>query len=364
MATYAFAGPDRIVCTYAQAGLGRLAVLDLETRDAAPARTAVHRVRLGARRRRPRACSRAARPIIPPASSRSISRSGEHRVLKKSTDILDRAGPAHRRLPHDGRGPSNFRPPAARRRSACSIRRTIRTTRRPQARSRRSLVKCHGGPTAAASSTLNLCDQYWTSRGIAVLDVNYGGSTGFGRAYRERLNGNWGIVDVDDCVNGAKFLAAAGPGRRQARRHHRRQRRRLHHARGARVPRLLPGRREPLRRQRPRGARARHPQVRVALSRLADRALSAGGGALSRALAALPRRAAVEAGDLLPGRRGRGRAAEPDRGDGRGAAPQGQRRSAISCSPASSTASARPTTSSAPRRRARISMRSRCSRSG
>jgi dipeptidyl aminopeptidase/acylaminoacyl peptidase len=72
------------------------------------------------------------------------------------------------------------------------------------------LVKCHGGPTSAASSTLDLPIQYWTSRGIAVLDLNYGGSTGFGREYRERLNGNWGIVDVDDSVNGARFLAEEG----------------------------------------------------------------------------------------------------------------------------------------------------------
>jgi dipeptidyl aminopeptidase/acylaminoacyl peptidase len=72
------------------------------------------------------------------------------------------------------------------------------------------LVKCHGGPTSAASSTLNLGIQYWTSRGISVLDVNYGGSTGFGRGYRERLDSNWGIVDVNDCVNGARFLAEQG----------------------------------------------------------------------------------------------------------------------------------------------------------
>jgi dipeptidyl aminopeptidase/acylaminoacyl peptidase len=71
-------------------------------------------------------------------------------------------------------------------------------------------VKCHGGPTSAASSTLDLRIQYWTSRGIAVLDVNYGGSTGYGREYRERLDANWGIVDIDDCVNGARFLAAQG----------------------------------------------------------------------------------------------------------------------------------------------------------
>lgn len=72
------------------------------------------------------------------------------------------------------------------------------------------LVKIHGGPTAATSATFNPGIQYWTSRGIAILDVNYGGSTGYGRAYRERLKDNWGIVDVDDCVNGAKYLVARG----------------------------------------------------------------------------------------------------------------------------------------------------------
>lgn len=72
------------------------------------------------------------------------------------------------------------------------------------------LVKSHGGPTAATSATFNPGIQYWTSRGIAILDVNYGGSTGYGRAYRDRLKGQWGVVDVDDCVNGAKYLAAQG----------------------------------------------------------------------------------------------------------------------------------------------------------
>ncbi len=72
------------------------------------------------------------------------------------------------------------------------------------------LVFIHGGPTAAASSSLSLKLQYWTSRGFAVLDVNYGGSTGYGRAYRERLNGQWGVVDVDDCVHGARYLVECG----------------------------------------------------------------------------------------------------------------------------------------------------------
>ena len=72
------------------------------------------------------------------------------------------------------------------------------------------LVKSHGGPTGAASIALDLGIQFWTSRGIGVLDVNYGGSTGYGREYRERLNGMWGIVDVDDCCNAALHLVSRG----------------------------------------------------------------------------------------------------------------------------------------------------------
>ena len=72
------------------------------------------------------------------------------------------------------------------------------------------IVVSHGGPTGATSTAFDLEIQYLTSRGIAVLDVNYGGSTGYGRAYRQRLNGQWGTVDVDDCVNGVRYLVARG----------------------------------------------------------------------------------------------------------------------------------------------------------
>ena len=72
------------------------------------------------------------------------------------------------------------------------------------------MVISHGGPTGATSTGLRYAIQYWTSRGFAVLDVNYGGSTGYGRAYRMRLNDNWGIVDVDDCCNGVRWLAKQG----------------------------------------------------------------------------------------------------------------------------------------------------------
>ena len=72
------------------------------------------------------------------------------------------------------------------------------------------LVKIHGGPTSYVSTTFRIDIQYWTSRGFAVADVAYGGSTGFGREFRERLNGNWGIVDVEDCCNCAEYLASEG----------------------------------------------------------------------------------------------------------------------------------------------------------
>jgi len=72
------------------------------------------------------------------------------------------------------------------------------------------LVTTHGGPTSSTTADLSWRVQFYTSRGWAVADVNYGGSTGFGRAYRERLNGNWGKVDVEDCVACVRYLVAEG----------------------------------------------------------------------------------------------------------------------------------------------------------
>ncbi len=72
------------------------------------------------------------------------------------------------------------------------------------------LVLIHGGPTAATAAQFRLTTQYWTSRGFGVCDVNYGGSTGYGREYRNRLRDSWGVVDVDDAANAAKYLAQQG----------------------------------------------------------------------------------------------------------------------------------------------------------
>ncbi|MEB3334905.1 MAG: prolyl oligopeptidase family serine peptidase [Cyanobacteriota bacterium] len=74
------------------------------------------------------------------------------------------------------------------------------------------LIRAHSGPTAMAGTGLNLVVQFWTSRGWGVVDVNYGGSSGFGRAYRERLNGQWGVLDVEDCLAAAEAVVASGRG--------------------------------------------------------------------------------------------------------------------------------------------------------
>ena len=80
----------------------------------------------------------------------------------------------------------------------------------PDRRAPPLVVMVHGGPTSGATNAARGTIQFFTSRGFAVLDVNYGGSSGFGREYRRRLNGQWGVVDVEDCVNGALSLVKEG----------------------------------------------------------------------------------------------------------------------------------------------------------
>jgi dipeptidyl aminopeptidase/acylaminoacyl peptidase len=80
----------------------------------------------------------------------------------------------------------------------------------PEAEKPPLIVQVHGGPTGKASPSLSLANQFWTSRGFAIVDVDYGGSAGYGRAYRQRLNGEWGIVDVEDVIAAVRFLSGQG----------------------------------------------------------------------------------------------------------------------------------------------------------
>jgi dipeptidyl aminopeptidase/acylaminoacyl peptidase len=206
--TYAFAGPDRIVCARSEAGLGRLALLDLGNGDLLPLDTPF--TEFGSvRAAGDRVVFRAGASDRPASIVALDLASGRYSVLKKATDVLERAD---LRIADYLAGVESVQFPTAGGETAFGL---FYPPHNPDYASPAQekpplLVKCHGGPTAAASSTFNLGIQYWTSRGIAVLDVNYRGSTGFGRAYRDRLHLAWGVADVDDCVNGAKFLAEQG----------------------------------------------------------------------------------------------------------------------------------------------------------
>jgi dipeptidyl aminopeptidase/acylaminoacyl peptidase len=206
--TYAFAGANRIVCAYSKSGLGRLAVLHLASGRLAPIETPF--TEFGSvRADGDRVVFRAGAPDHPASIVALDLASGRPSVLKKSTDILDRAQP---RIADFLTRVETVEFPTSGGRTAFGLfYPPYNPDYAPAAEERPPLlVRCHGGPTAAASSALNLGMQYWTSRGIAVLDVNYGGSTGFGRAYRDRLHLSWGVVDVDDCVAGASFLVEQG----------------------------------------------------------------------------------------------------------------------------------------------------------
>jgi dipeptidyl aminopeptidase/acylaminoacyl peptidase len=205
MSTYAFAGPDRLVCTYTENGLGRLAVIDLTGGALTPIETGYTDFS-SVRAEAGRAVFRAGSPKTPAAIVTLDLATGKTEVLKQSTGVAD--DPAVSRcfsVPRALEYPSGGRTAHGLFYPACHPDYSAPAGDLPPL-----IVKCHGGPTSAASGTLDLRIQYWTSRGIAVLDVNYGGSTGYGRAYRELLNGQWGIVDVDDAVNGARHLAAEG----------------------------------------------------------------------------------------------------------------------------------------------------------
>jgi dipeptidyl aminopeptidase/acylaminoacyl peptidase len=202
MSTYSFES-GHLVCSYAKDGSRHLASLDLATRELKEIKvpyTSISTIRGGP--------GFVVLLAGSPTEAESIIRlemaSGKLETLRRSTDVTVPpeylSVPEAIEFPTEGRltshalyykakngdyaGPAGERPPL--------------------------VVVSHGGPTGATSSVLNLSIQFWTSHGFAVADVDYGGSTGYGRAYRQRLDGRWGIADVDDCVNCARYLIERG----------------------------------------------------------------------------------------------------------------------------------------------------------
>ncbi len=201
--TYGFAAPDRIVCVVIEQGADRLAMLDTTTGRLSSIDTPytdIHDPQISGGA----VIVQAASPTEAWGLVRIALDTGRREVLRHGSTVAigERYLSRPRRIefPTEGgltahgifypprnddyQAPAGERPPL--------------------------LVLSHGGPTGATASSLNPGVQHWTSRGFAVLDVDYGGSTGYGRAYRQRLDGRWGVVDVDDCANGARWLVERG----------------------------------------------------------------------------------------------------------------------------------------------------------
>ncbi len=198
LSTYAV-GSDRLICAYSMNGSWNLGTIDLKTKEFQEIKTRYTNI----------SDLQAADRIVvfiggSPTETTAVVRldleTGKEKILKRAGDLT--IDPDYLSLPEAIAFPTTdnstayawYYPPQNKDYIA------------PASELPPLVVKSHGGPTAAASVDLNLRIQYWTSRGFGYLDVNYGGSIGYGRQYRQRLDGKWGIVDVDDCVNAAKYL--------------------------------------------------------------------------------------------------------------------------------------------------------------
>jgi dipeptidyl aminopeptidase/acylaminoacyl peptidase len=201
--TYGFRSAEEIICTYIENGISRLAQLSTSSGKLQPIANPYQEIRqlrvtgsvialLGGA------------PTIPVELARIDLYTNENEVLARSIGQLP--------IDADLSVAETISYPTTGNRTAHAFYYPPRNARYQPAPAAKPplMVISHGGPTGMATNTLKLATQYWTSRGFAVLDVNYGGSSGFGRAYRDALRGQWGVVDVDDCVAGARYLATRG----------------------------------------------------------------------------------------------------------------------------------------------------------
>lgn len=203
LSTYAFADSDEIVCTYAVSGVWRLGKIDVKSATLTEIPSSYSDIGF--------LCAEGKRVVFSAASPTDVDAvieldlaSGDLATIRRASaaaiparnfstpELIEFATTSDLTAfgyfypPHNPNfdAPNGERPPL--------------------------IVISHGGPTSATTNSLKLGIQYWTSRGFAVLDVNYGGSSGLGREYRRRLNGAWGVVDRADCVNGALYLVERG----------------------------------------------------------------------------------------------------------------------------------------------------------
>jgi dipeptidyl aminopeptidase/acylaminoacyl peptidase len=203
MRFFAFAGPDEICCLYSEPGGTKLGRIDLEAgtvRQVELLYTSLNNVQISGRK----AAFFAASPTLADRVLTIDLDTGAQEVVKVSNSTHIEPGnlslPKAIEFPTEGGLTAHafYYPPKNQDFEA------------PAGAKPPLMVRCHGGPTGSAGPTYTFEYHYWTSRGFAVVDVNYGGSSGYGRAYRMRLNGNWGVVDVDDCMNAARYLVEQG----------------------------------------------------------------------------------------------------------------------------------------------------------
>ncbi len=198
---YRFASATQIICTYSKEGKSNLASLDIASKQLEPISLPYsHTGNLQIASKK--IVLRVGSSTQPSAIAQFDLGTQQFEVLRKSSELV--IDPGYLSVPEaiafptaNGQTAYGFYYPPKNKDF------TAPASERPPL-----LVKSHGGPTGSASTVLSLSTQYWTSRGFAILDVDYRGSTGYGRAYRELLKGQWGIADVEDCVNGANYLMA------------------------------------------------------------------------------------------------------------------------------------------------------------
>jgi dipeptidyl aminopeptidase/acylaminoacyl peptidase len=203
MRFYTFAGPDEIVCLYSEPGGTKIGRIDLNEGTMEKLEL-IYSNLSGAQANGRKLALFAGSPTLAERVLTIDLTSGAHEVVKVSNPAHIDAGnlslPKTIEFSTEGGMTAHaiYYPPKNQKYEA------------PPGEEPPLMVRCHGGPTGSAGPTYTFEYHYWTSRGFAVVDVNYGGSSGYGRAYRMRLNGNWGVVDVDDCINAARYLVEQG----------------------------------------------------------------------------------------------------------------------------------------------------------